>query len=81
MELSGIGRWLILIGFGIAGLGGLLWLISKVPLLNQLGNLPGDIRIMSQDGRFGCFLPIASSILLSILLTVVLNIVVRLMNR
>lgn len=79
--LDSIGRWLIVIGLGIAVLGGLIWLASKIPFLNRLGNLPGDIRYTSPDGSFGCFVPIVSMILISIVLTIVLNVIVRLLNR
>jgi hypothetical protein len=80
-SLETVGRWLLLIGLGIAALGGVFWLLGKVPFLNQLGRLPGDIRYESPDGRFSCLVPIVSSILLSLLLTLILNIVVRLLDR
>jgi hypothetical protein len=80
-SLEGIGRWLILLGIAIAMLGVLFWLLSRVPFFHQLGSLPGDIHFRSADGRFSCWIPIASSILLSILLTILLNIVLRLLNR
>lgn len=81
MDQTTLGRWLLIIGLGIAVIGGLIWLSGKIPFLSQLGRLPGDIRYTSPDGNFGCFVPIVSSILLSIILTVVLNVVVRLLNR
>lgn len=80
-QLESIGRWLIAIGLGIALLGLLLALSGKVPLLKRLGKLPGDMRYQSADGRFSCFVPIVSSILLSIVLTVVLNVILRLLRR
>jgi hypothetical protein len=80
-SLETLGRWLLVVGLGLAALGGLLWLLGKVPFLNRLGNLPGDIRYESEDGRFSCFVPIVSSILISLLLTLILNIIVRLLNR
>jgi hypothetical protein len=80
-QMDGLGRWLIGIGLGIAALGGLVFLLGKVPFLNQWGNLPGDIRYQSPGGRVTCFVPIVSSILLSLILTVVLNIVVRLLKH
>ncbi len=81
LPLEGLGRWLILLGVSIAALGLLFWLLSRAPFFNQLGSLPGDIHFRSADGRLSCWIPIASSILLSILLTILLNIVVRLFNR
>lgn len=79
MDLQNAGRVLLGVGFGILVLGGLLILASKLPFFNQLGNLPGDIRVEGQG--FSCAVPIVTSIVLSLLLTVVLNIVIRLINR
>ncbi len=81
LPLNSIGRWIFFVGLGIAALGGLIWLGSKVPLLNKIGSLPGDIRYTSPDGSFGCYLPIVSMIVISLILTVVLNVIVRLLNK
>jgi hypothetical protein len=76
------GRWLLIVGTGIAVLGGLLLLGSrlfketKVP---WLGHLPGDIHIQTKG--LSCYLPLVSSILLSVLLTVILNVIVRLLRH
>jgi hypothetical protein len=75
-QLEAIGKLLLIVGGTLALLGGLLWLISKVPLL---GHLPGDIRI--EKPGLTCLIPLASSIILSIVLTIVLNIILRLINR
>lgn len=80
-QLPDIGRILLIVGIGIALLGGIIMLAGRLPLLQNLGGLPGDIRWQSADGRFGCFAPITTMILLSIILTVVLNVVLRLLNR
>ena len=58
--------------FGI-WVGGLFWVVSRLGL--PLGRLPGDFRF--QAGGITCFLPLASSILLSLLLTLVLNLIAR----
>ncbi len=81
VQMDSIAKWLIIGGLGIAVLGVVLLLASKIPGLNQLGDLPGDIRWQSADGRITCFVPIVSMILLSLILTVVLNVVIRLLNR
>ena len=81
MQLDTVGRWVFFIGLGITALGGLIWLVSRVPGLNRLGSLPGDIRYTSPDGSFGCYVPIVSMIVISLVLTVVLNVVVRLINK
>ncbi|MGA2111552.1 MAG: DUF2905 family protein [Anaerolineales bacterium] len=73
LDLGGLGRVLVLIGLGIAGLGGVIWLLGRVGL--PLGGLPGDLRI--ETSGFTCFLPLASTILLSLILTLLLNLALR----
>ncbi|NDJ53737.1 MAG: DUF2905 domain-containing protein [Chloroflexi bacterium] len=79
--MNTVGRWLIGIGLGIALLGSVFLIISRMPGFNQLGNLPGDLRLQSQNGQLTCVVPIVSSIVLSVLATIVLNVVVRVINR
>jgi hypothetical protein len=79
MDIQAIGRLLLLIGIGIAVVGGLMMLLGRLPFLNNLGSLPGDIRI--EGSGFTCLVPIASMILISIILTIVVNIIIRLINR
>jgi hypothetical protein len=71
-----LGKWLIVAGAGLAVLGGVIWLLGHLPFF---GNLPGDIRIQTEN--FTCFFPLVSMIILSILLTVVLNIIIRISNK
>jgi hypothetical protein len=71
-----IGKLMMVLGVALLLLGGLLWLLSKVPFL---GNLPGDLRI--ERPGFTCLIPLASSIILSVVLTILLNVIVRLLNR
>jgi hypothetical protein len=59
-----MGRTLVLIGLGIAGLG--LLVMLGVPF----GRLPGDFYI--RRGSFSFYFPLATSIVLSILLTLAL---------
>ncbi len=70
------GKFLMIAGVGLLLLGGILWLLSKVPFL---GRLPGDIRI--ERPGFTCLIPLVSSIIISILLTILLNVVARIINR
>ncbi|TME32951.1 MAG: DUF2905 domain-containing protein [Chloroflexi bacterium] len=70
MELAQFGRLLVLIGAVILGIGVLLVVADRVPLV---GRLPGDIRV-SGDG-WTIYAPIATSLVLSVLLTVVLSFV------
>jgi hypothetical protein len=79
MDLHAVGKVLLIVGVGLALLGGLLMLLTRLPLFNQLGNHPGDIRI--EGPGFSCFVPIVSMILLSIVLTIIVNVVIRLINR
>jgi len=74
--MSDLGKWMLVIGLVIAAVGGVLWLLGRISFL---GNLPGDIRIQTEN--FGCFIPLGTMILLSLILTVVLNIVLRLLNK
>ncbi len=73
--LETIGKWLVAIGAAMLLLGGLVWLLSRIPFL---GRLPGDVRI--ERPGFTCLVPLASSILLSILLTILLNVVLRIIK-
>ena len=59
-----MGKTLVLIGLGIAGLG--LLVMLGVPF----GRLPGDFYV--RRGTFTFYFPLTTSIILSILLTLVL---------
>jgi hypothetical protein len=58
-----VGKTLVLIGLGIAGLG--LLVMIGLPL----GRLPGDFAV--RRGNFSFYFPLATSILLSIILTLI----------
>ena len=75
-SLETAGRLLLIVGGALLLLGGLVWLLSKIPFT---GRLPGDIWI--ERPGFTCLVPIASSVILSIALTIILNIVIRITNR
>ncbi|MFV9674246.1 MAG: DUF2905 domain-containing protein [Anaerolineales bacterium] len=77
MDLSTFARWVILAGVVIIIIGISLWLAGRFDL--PLGRLPGDIHI--ERGGFSCFIPLATSIILSLLLTLALNILLRFLNR
>jgi hypothetical protein len=79
MDFQNLGRILLFIGIGIALVGGALLLAGRLPFLQRLGSLPGDIRI--EGSGFTCLVPIVSSILISIIATIVINIIIRLINR
>jgi hypothetical protein len=72
-DLGTAGRWLLIFGVILSAAGGLLWLADRFGL--PLGRLPGDIRI-EREG-FSCFIPLATSILISVLLTLAINLIAR----
>lgn len=72
-----LGKWIILVGLGLALLGGVIWLLGKRGL--PLGRLPGDIRI--QRGGFSFYFPLATCLLISVGLTVLVNLLARLFKR
>ena len=77
MDLSSLGKAIIILGAVLILAGGLIWLLSRAGL--PLGRLPGDLQI--RLGGISCTFPLVTMILLSILLTIVLNVVIRLLNR
>ncbi|MDE2179913.1 MAG: DUF2905 domain-containing protein [candidate division NC10 bacterium] len=66
--MDSLARMLILFGFVLAAVGGLILFIGKVPFI---GKLPGDIYV--QRKNFSFYFPLTTSILLSILLTVLFS--------
>jgi len=62
------GRFLVVAGAVVVGIGVLLMAADKFPI----GRLPGDLQLGS--GRLKVYIPLATSILLSVVITVVLNI-------
>ena len=76
MDLSQLGRVLIIFGAILLVSGLLLILGGRIP---GLGRLPGDI-VFQRDG-LTVFFPFATMILASVVLTVVLNILARLFGK
>lgn len=77
MDVSTLGKGILMLGVLLVLVGGLIWLLGRTGL--PLGRLPGDLRLEGE--KVSCYVPIATTILLSVVLTVVLNIIVRLLNR
>lgn len=75
-NLEIVARWLFFAGIGIMILGGIIWLISRIP---GMENLPGTIKI--QIGGFTCVFPLLLSIILSVVLTLGLNIILRMLKK
>jgi hypothetical protein len=75
--LGTIGRWLLIAGLALAGIGGLLWLAARLGL--PLGRMPGDFSFEAKG--FRCFVPLTTSLLLSLLLTLALSLIARLFSK
>jgi hypothetical protein len=67
----------VIFGLLLAGAGALLWALGRTGI--PLGRLPGDLRF--ESGSLTCFIPLATSILISLILTVALNLIARFLNR
>jgi hypothetical protein len=71
-DLGGLGRTLLIGGALLALAGLVLVVLARVV---PGGRLPGDIVLTR--GPVSCFIPLATSLLLSILLTILLNLWAR----
>ncbi len=67
LDLSGIGRILLVIGLVIAGIGLVLVFAGKIP---WFGRLPGDFFWRGKNASF--YFPLTTSILVSLILTLIL---------
>jgi hypothetical protein len=76
MNFDELGKWVVLAGLALIFVGGLMWLLGRIPFF---GNLPGDIHIQTQN--MSCFIPIVSMIIISVLATIILNIIIRIVNK
>jgi hypothetical protein len=59
-EFSLIGKWVVLTGVALVGIGALMWATGTIPFL---GRLPGDLRFEGQNFKF--YFPLATCLLLS----------------
>ena len=75
VDLPGVGRLLLVAGLVLAVIGALLLFAPRIPGLDRLGRLPGDIVV--ERGPVTIFVPLVSSIVISVLLTIVLNLIFR----
>jgi hypothetical protein len=71
MDLSALGKLVIVLGLALVGFGLLLLVMGK----GLLPHLPGDLSF--KVGSVRVFFPLATSIVLSILLTLLLNFLSR----
>lgn len=65
------GKYIVVIGIVVVIIGLLVWRFGNI--FSWFGNLPGDIRIERENGRF--YFPIVTCIVLSILLSAILWII------
>jgi hypothetical protein len=73
--MASLGKLLIAIGALIFVVGVFISVAARVPFLNNLGRLPGDL--VWRRGSTTIYVPIVTSLLLSLLLTVVLGLILR----
>jgi hypothetical protein len=71
MDLSGVGRMLLILGAVVAVVGLILIAVGK----GLIPRIPGDIAIERKNVRF--YFPLGTSILVSLVLTVLLNVLFR----
>jgi hypothetical protein len=76
VPLDALGRTLLFVGLGVAGLGLLLIVASRLPLL---GRLPGDFAFEIEHVRV--YVPLATMVILSVVLSAVLTLVASLFGR
>lgn len=69
-----MGKWLFIIGIGIALLGLVLMLAGRLNI-PWLGHLPGDFLFKGKD--FSFYFPLTTSLLVSIILSLILWIINR----
>ena len=77
MDLSSLGKVILILGLVLVVAGALIWFLGRAGL--PLGRLPGDIRIQGEN--VSCYVPLGTMIVLSVLLTILVNIAVRWLQR
>jgi hypothetical protein len=75
IDISGLGRILLVAGAVFFVVGAVLMLSDRVPFLSWIGRLPGDLLI--RRGNVTIYVPIVTSIILSVVLTLVLTLLFR----
>jgi hypothetical protein len=74
-EWAGLGKVFLVLGLGLALVGGLLMAADKLSgvgnVFGWFGKLPGDIAIRRDN--FSFYFPIATSLLISLVLTLLLS--------
>jgi len=73
--MNQLGKFLIIFGIGLIGLGIILTLTGKMPFLSKIGRLPGDIIIRRENFTF--YFPLTTCLLISLALYVIFNLLRR----
>ncbi|MCK9244503.1 MAG: DUF2905 domain-containing protein [Candidatus Marinimicrobia bacterium] len=73
--MNQLGKFLIIFGIGLIGLGIILTLTGKMPFLNKIGRLPGDIIIRRENFTF--YFPLTTCLLISLALYIIFNLLRR----
>lgn len=73
--MNQLGRVVLGIGVIFVVLGLILTVADRIPLLQKLGHLPGDIHIRS--GSVQVYIPLTTCILLSLILTLIIRLLMR----
>jgi hypothetical protein len=71
--MEDLARLLLYAGLGLVALGGVLWLLGRIP-----GSLPGDFSWKS--GNTTVYVPLTTMLIVSIVLTVLVNVILRLLR-
>jgi hypothetical protein len=77
MDLSSLGKWIILFGLAIVVVGLVVWIAGKVGV--PFGSLPGDLRV--ERPGFSFSFPVVTCIVISIVLTALLNLIMWFFRR
>jgi hypothetical protein len=72
MDLSQVGKLILIVGVLMVIAGGFIMLAGRLPFFGQL---PGDFEF--RRGNTSIYFPLATMIILSIILTIALNLLLR----
>jgi len=70
-----LGKFLIVCGIALVILGIILTASARIPFLNRIGHLPGDIIIRRENFTF--YFPLVTCLLISLVLYVIFNLLRR----
>jgi len=76
VDLTGLGKILLIAGGVIVVVGLLLVFSQHIPFL---GKLPGDIFIKKDN--FSFYFPIVTFLIISIVLTIIINVIIHFFNK